>query len=58
MATLRTIEVELSTTGLGADGKPQRLPLLAGDPAGPSTSDAGAPEAELEGEHMLINMGP
>jgi len=58
MAILRTIEVELSTSGLGVDGKPQRVPLRAGDAAARSLPDAGAPEAELEGEHMLINMGP
>ena len=32
MATTRTIEVELATSGLGADGRPQRVPLVAGSP--------------------------
>jgi NADH-quinone oxidoreductase subunit D len=57
--TNRTIEVKLSTTGLDAQGRPQRIPL-ATDEAGnivPLTA-APAAEPELEGEHMLINLGP
>jgi NADH-quinone oxidoreductase subunit D len=57
--TTRTIEVELSTTGLDAQGRPQRVPL-ATDEAGnlvPLTAPP-ALEPELEGEHMLINIGP
>jgi len=58
MATTRTIEVELSTTGLGADGKPQRVPLVAGD-AGSRFAHAPTDiESDLVGEHMLINIGP
>ena len=58
MATTRTIEVELSTTGLGADGKPQRVPLFAGD-AGSRFAHAPTDiESDLVGEHMLINIGP
>ncbi|MDP1891833.1 MAG: NADH dehydrogenase (quinone) subunit D [Gemmatimonadaceae bacterium] len=58
MATKRTIEVELSTTGLGADGKPQRIPLVSGDTGGLALQAPPALEPELEGEHMLINIGP
>ncbi len=58
MATTRTIEVELSTSGLGADGRPQRVPLVASDAAGLTIQASPAVEAQLEGEHMLINMGP
>ncbi len=58
MATTRTIEVELSTSGLGADGRPQRVPLVAGAAAGLAIQAPPVPEAQLEGEHMLINMGP
>ncbi|MEK6612171.1 MAG: hypothetical protein AABZ29_05270, partial [Gemmatimonadota bacterium] len=58
MATTRTIEVELSTSGLGANGRPQRVPLVAGDAAGLTLQASPAVEAQLEGEHMLINMGP
>ena len=60
MATkTRTVEVELSTTGLDAQGRPQRVPL-ATDEAGNLVPLAAAPalEPELEGEHMLINLGP
>jgi len=58
MATKRTIEVELSTTGLGADGRPQRIPLVTGDTGGLALQAPPALEPELEGEHMLINIGP
>jgi NADH-quinone oxidoreductase subunit D len=58
MATKRTIEVELSTTGLGADGKPQRIPLVSGDTGGLAVQAPPALAPELEGEHMLINIGP
>lgn len=58
MATKRTIEVELSTSGLGADGRPQRIPLVSGDPGGLALQAPPALEPELEGEHMLINIGP
>ncbi len=44
------MEVELSTTGLDAQGRPQRHPL---------TVDAyPALEPDFAGEHMLINIGP
>ena len=57
--TNRTIEVKLSTTGLDAQGRPQRIPL-ATDEAGNIVPLTAAPavEPELEGEHMLINLGP
>src|SRR4051794_15217676 len=57
--TKRTVEVELSTSGLDAQGRPRRV-ALATDERGnviestPTTSL----EPELEGEHMLINIGP
>jgi NADH-quinone oxidoreductase subunit D len=60
MATkTRTVEVDLSTTGLDAQGRPQRVPL-ATDEAGNLVPLTAAPalEPELEGEHMLINIGP
>lgn len=59
MATKRTIEVALSTTGLDASGRPQRVPLVV-DGAGSVTALEAPPamEPELEGEHMLINIGP
>lgn len=59
MATKRTIEVALSTTGLDREGRPQRVPLAV-DERGQVTTMAPPPalEPELEGEHMLINLGP
>ena len=59
MATKRTIEVALSTTGLDASGRPQRVPLVV-DGGGSVTALEAPPamEPELEGEHMLINIGP
>src|SRR5689334_7117208 len=55
----RTVEVELSTTGLDAHGRPQRVPVLTADGGGGLSLQAPpALEPELEGEHMLINIGP
>src|SRR5256885_6893832 len=52
----RTVEVELSTTGLDAHGRPQRVPILSDDGGGGLALQAPpALEPELEGEHMLIN---
>jgi len=58
MATTRTIEVELSTTGLGLDGKPRRVPLVVGDAGDLTVTPPPSLEPDLEGEHMLINIGP
>ena len=59
MATKRTIEVALSTTGLDQQGRPQRVPLVANDGGQVTTLEAPPSlEPELEGEHMLINIGP
>jgi len=55
----RTVEVELSTTGLDAQGRPQRVPLVVNDSG--SGLDIAAPpsmEPELDTDHMLINIGP
>ena len=55
----RTVEVELSTSGMDAQGRPVRTPLAVA--ADGSTVTVAAPpsmEPELEGEHMLINLGP
>ncbi len=59
MATKRTIEVALSTTGLDAEGRPQRRPLVVDDQGQVTTLEAPPSfEPELEGEHMLLNLGP
>ncbi|HKO16789.1 MAG TPA: NADH dehydrogenase (quinone) subunit D [Gemmatimonadaceae bacterium] len=55
----RTIEVELSTTGLDAQGRPQRVPLGVDAAGAPVALEAPpALEPDLAGEHMLINIGP
>jgi NADH-quinone oxidoreductase subunit D len=58
--TKRTVEVELATTGLDAQGRPQRLPLMVSEASGAPFALEAPPslEPELEGEHMLINLGP
>jgi NADH-quinone oxidoreductase subunit D len=50
MADTRTLEVELSTTGLDAQGRPQRNPL--------TVASYPALEPDFADEHMLINIGP
>src|SRR2546423_3163974 len=55
----RTVEVELSTTGLDAHGRPQRVPLAVDESGAPVALEAPpALEPDLAGEHMLINLGP
>jgi NADH-quinone oxidoreductase subunit D len=56
VATKRTIEVELSTSGLNKEGRPQRVPLVTGGDTGVALAEP--PSLELDGEHMLINIGP
>src|SRR3954465_4536064 len=57
--TKRTVEVELSTTGLDAQGRPRRVPLVVDESGAPVALEAPPSiEPELEGEHMLINIGP
>jgi NADH-quinone oxidoreductase subunit D len=60
MATIkRTVEVELSTTGLDPQGRPIRTPLVtATDGSQVAVQTPPALEPEFEGEHMLINLGP
>ena len=55
----RTVEVELSTTGLDAEGRPQRVPLVVNDGGSPlEITPPDSIEPELSGDHMLINIGP
>jgi len=59
VAEKRTVEVALSTSGLDAEGRPQRIPLVVDDGGRVTTLEAPLSiEPELEGEHMLINLGP
>ena len=57
MATARTVEVELSTTGLDAQGRPTARPARR-EPGHAGVQVAGSRRADLDGEHMLINIGP
>jgi NADH-quinone oxidoreductase subunit D len=43
--TKRTVELELATPGVDAQGQPARVPLVRDEP-------------DLGGEHLLINLGP
>lgn len=55
----RTVEVELSTTGLDAQGRPQRIPLVTSDDGGGlGVAPPLSVEPELSADHMLINLGP
>jgi NADH-quinone oxidoreductase subunit D len=55
----RTVEVALSTTGVDAEGRPQRVPLVtARDGSAVAVEAPPAIEPDLDGEHMLINIGP
>jgi len=59
MTANRTIDVALSTTGLDAQGRPQRVPIAVDSAGNPVTVvPPPAAEPELEGDHMLINIGP
>ena len=52
MATKRTVEFELATTGADARGRPIRLPL------GVATAEPEDDDLDLGGHNMLINIGP
>src|ERR1700712_5047618 len=57
--TKRTVEVQLSTSGMDASGRPQRVPIVVDESGSPVSVEA-PPSLEpgLDGEHMLINIGP
>lgn len=59
MATTRTVDVTLSTSGLDAQGRPVRTPLVV-DAAGAPVAVAEPPSIDpgVDGDHMLINIGP
>jgi NADH-quinone oxidoreductase subunit D len=60
MATgTRKVDVALSTTGLDASGRPQRVPLVTDETGRTMTLEPPTTlEPELAGDHMLINLGP
>lgn len=58
-STKRTVQFDVSTTGLDAQGRPIRTPLVVDDAGNTIAVDSPLPmEPDLEGEHMLINIGP
>ena len=59
MANTRTIEMALGTPSVDAQGRPQRRPVTVTDNGQVTTLEPWQrQEPELEGEHMLINIGP
>jgi len=59
MATKRTIEMAVGSAGLDAQGRPRRAPVTVTEGGAVSTLEAPPSlEPDLEGEHMLINIGP
>src|SRR5438270_4797375 len=55
----RTVEVELSTTGLDAQGRPQRIPVLTDDGGGGLALQAPPGiEPDLNSEDKIIKIGP
>ncbi|HEX6808023.1 MAG TPA: NADH dehydrogenase (quinone) subunit D [Gemmatimonadaceae bacterium] len=61
MSTKRTVDVAIGTSGLDEQGRPRRAPLTVTE--GGTVTTLEPPPAledalELEGEHMLINIGP
>jgi NADH-quinone oxidoreductase subunit D len=59
MTDKRTVEVELSTTGLDAQGRPQRVPLVSDESGAPvAVAELPPMEPDFADEHMLINIGP
>ena len=58
MSPRRTVEYELSTTGVDAQGRPRRVPLVTEGGTAVALEPEFTMEPELEGEHMLINIGP
>ncbi len=57
--TRRTVEVALGSSGIDERGRPRRAPLQVSEEGQISTLEPPpALEADLVGEHMLINIGP
>ena len=54
MGEKRSVELDLATSGIDAQGRPIRLPLGVAD----STDPGFGGEGEIGGEHLLINIGP
>jgi NADH-quinone oxidoreductase subunit D len=58
VSTRRTIEVDLGTSGLNAQGQPIRAPLTVQGSGAVALETMPGREPELESDHMLINIGP
>ena len=61
MSTKRTVDVAIGTSGLDEQGRPRRAPLTVNEGGAVTTLEpppALEDALELEGEHMLINIGP
>jgi NADH-quinone oxidoreductase subunit D len=60
--TKRTVEVQLSTSGVDEQGRPLRRALMVDGQGNVSPVESntlvGVEEPELAGDHMLINIGP
>ena len=57
--TKRTVEVSLSTSGVDAAGRPQRVPIAVDEHGQPVTIEPPLPmEPDIASDHMLINLGP
>ncbi len=55
----RTVEVELSTSGIDQQGRPTRVPLVVDEQGRPVPMEPTLTlEPEMSDEHMLINIGP
>ncbi len=57
MGTKRTIELEVATSGVDAQGKATRVPLGVADQTGVGIL-TDREEPALGGDHMLVNIGP
>ncbi len=57
MGTKRTIELEVATSGVDAQGKATRVPLGVADQTGVGML-TDREEPALGGDHMLVNIGP
>src|SRR5688500_648292 len=57
--TNRTVDVSLSTSGLDAAGRPQRVPIAVDERGQRVEIEPALPmEPDLSTDHMLINLGP
>src|SRR5688500_18766862 len=57
--TKRTVDVSLSTSGLDAAGRPQRVPIAVDERGQRVEIEPALPmEPDIASDHMLINLGP